>query len=348
MKRIAFTAAAMILTGLFAVSCNRPSSSSGTDASANSTPTAQIVWYGMMPHPYINQVQQGAAKASKDLGVPIDQVVGQEWSQENETANVEALSTKGYKGYSIFPGDAAGANGLFQELTGRGGFVVAYGAEPNLPTPASFTVATDIPGAAAAACEELITLMGDQGNILDVLETVTDVNTKKRRDAVIATVAKHPNVKIIQEISDMTQEDVARNKIEQTLAADAGQIDGVITTGYNPTVAAAGLLSEWNKDATHKRIHFVGIDTDPRVISAIRDGSIDATVAQNPIGHGYISCAILKLMVDGWKPRQQYQFIDAGMVVVTKDNVDTYPDQVQKITDGIMGDLKTKYLTNGQ
>jgi hypothetical protein len=34
--------------------------------------------------------------------------------------------------------------------------------------------------------------------------------------------------------------------------------------------------------------------------------------------------------------------------VVTRDNVDTYPDQVQKITDGIMDDLKTKYLTNGQ
>jgi hypothetical protein len=52
-------------------------------------------------------------------------------------------------------------------------------------------------------------------------------------------------------------------------------------------------------------------------------------------------------MIDGWKPKLPYQFIDAGMVVVTKDNVDTYPDQVQKITDGIMGDLKTKYLVGG-
>ena len=31
-------------------------------------------------------------------------------------------------------------------------FVVAYGAEPALPTPASFTVATDIQGAAETAC----------------------------------------------------------------------------------------------------------------------------------------------------------------------------------------------------
>jgi ribose transport system substrate-binding protein len=346
MKRY-FLFVAILLTAGLAVSCNRGTSSTSSGGTP-APPSAQIVWYGMMPHPYINQVQTGAQQAAKDLGVPIDTVVGQQWSQENETQNVEALSTKGYKAFSIFPGDAAGANGLFQELTSHGLYVVAYGGEPDLPTPASFTVATDIPGAAAAACEKLIQLMGDKGNILNVLETVTDVNTKKRKDAIVAVVARHPNVKIIQEISDMTEEDVARNKIEQTLAADAGQIDGVITTGYNPTVAAAGLLSEWNKDPSHTRIHFVGIDTDSRVIDAIRDGSIDATIAQNPIGHGYISCAILNLMVNGWKPRQAYQFVDAGMVVVTKENVDTYPAEVQKITDGVMADLKTKYLTNGQ
>jgi ribose transport system substrate-binding protein len=333
----------LLLSAVFVASCNRDNN----DASA--TPSVQpIVWYGMMPHPYINQVQAGVEQAEKDLGVPIYKMVGQQRSQENENQNVEALSTKGYKGFSIFPGDASGANGLFQELVSRGQFVVAYGGEPDLPTPASFTVATDIPRAAAAAAEQLIKLMGGRGNILNVLETVTDVNTKKRRDAIIAVVAKHPNVKIIQEISDMTSEDAARDKIKQALAADAGQIDGVITTGYNPTVAAAGLLSEWNKDASHQRIHFVGIDTDSRVIDAIRDGSIDATVAPNPIGQGYISCALLMLMIDGWKPRQPYQFVDSGMVMVTRENVETYPAEFQKITDSILGDLKVKYLSPPQ
>jgi ribose transport system substrate-binding protein len=341
MKRIIGGIGISILAAALCASCGK---GGGTASTSTATTVEPICWYGMMPHPYINQVEIGAANAEKDLGVPIYKSVGQEWSQENETANVEALSTKGYKGYSIFPGDADGANGLFQELVSRGDFVVAYGAEPALPTPASFTVATDIPGAASAACEELISAMGDKGNILDVLETVTDVNTKRRRDAVIATVAKHPNVKIIQEVSDMTDQKVAHGKIELALAAGAGQIDGIIATGYNPTVAAAELLSEWNKDTTHKHIHFVGIDTDPIVIAAIRDGSIDGTVAQNPLGHGYISCAILKLMIDGWKPKLPYQFIDAGMVMVTKDNVDTYPAEVQKITDGVMADLKTKYL----
>jgi ribose transport system substrate-binding protein len=304
-----------------------------------------IAWYGMMPHPYITEVQSGAATAEKDFGTRIYKMVGQEWSQDNESLNVEALSTKGHKAFSIYPGDAAGANGLFAALKRKGQLVVAYGAEPALPTPASFTVATDIKGAAMAACEELIRLMGDKGNILNVLETVTDINTRKRDEGINEVVAKHPNVKIIQTIADMTQVSEATNKIQSALAARGGEIDGVITTGYNPTIAAAAILTEWHKDASHKRIKFVGIDTGPMVIQAIRDGYIDATVAQNPFGHGYISCTILKLMLDGWKPVKDYQFINAGIVFVKKENIDTYPKEVRKITDGIVADLKTKYLT---
>src|SRR5258708_21342117 len=186
--------------------------------------TAPICWYGMMPHPYMTLVQKGVEACAKDYKVNIYTTVGQEWTQANETQNVEALSTRGYKAFSIFPGDPAGANGLFQSLKTRGILVVAFGAEPNLPTPASFTVATDIKGAAMRACEDLIKVIGDQGNILNVLETVTDINTKKRDDGIKEVVAKHPNVHIIQTISDITQQIVALNQLDAAQASYATNI----------------------------------------------------------------------------------------------------------------------------
>ena len=79
---------------------------------------APICWYGMMPHPYMTLVQKGVEACAKDYKVKIYTTVGQEWTQANETQNVEALSTRGYKAFSIFPGDPAGANGLFQSLKG--------------------------------------------------------------------------------------------------------------------------------------------------------------------------------------------------------------------------------------
>lgn len=316
--------------------------------SQSSATVEPVVWYGMMPHPYITEVEVGAKAASADMGFPLLTVVGQEWSQDNENANVKALSTKGHKAFSIFPGDPAGANGLFAELVRNGQAVVAYGAEPNIPTPASFTVATDIHQAATDAAEELVKMMGGKGNILNVLETVTDVNTKVRDDAIIAVAAKHPGVNIIQTISDMSQVSVAKEKIQSALAARGEEIDGIITTGYNPTVAAAAVLTEWHANPAHKRIRYIGIDTGSTVLEAIRNGSIDATVAQNPFGHGYISCALLAKMASGWKPRQDYQFINAGHVVITKENIDTYGTQIRSMTDSIIADLETKYLSPPQ
>jgi ribose transport system substrate-binding protein len=303
-----------------------------------------IVWYGPTAHPYVNEVRLGVEAAERDHGVGIRKEVGQEWTQDNENANVKALSTKGHRAFSIYPGDPAGANGLFGQLVDNGQMVVAYGAEPNLPTPAVFTVATDIKGAAMVAAEELVKMLGETGNILNVLETVTDINTKKRDEGITEVVGKYPDVHIVQTISDMFQISVAKEKIQSALAARGEEIDGIITTGYNPTVAAAAILTEWHKDPTRKRIRFIGIDTDPTVLQAIRDGHIDATIAQNPFGHGYISATILKLMLDGWIPRRDYQFINAGIVVVTGENLDTYGDEVRAATDRILTDVKTKYL----
>jgi ribose transport system substrate-binding protein len=307
-----------------------------------------IVWYGMAPHPYITEVASGAERAERETGVKVLRTVGQQWTQENENINIEALSTKGHKGFSIYPGDPAGANALFSQLKSRGQLVVAYGAEPNLPTPVPFLVATDIKGAAMAATEKLIEFMGGKGRILNVLETVTDINTKKRDDGIKEIVARHPGVEIIQTISDMIQVSEATTKIQSALAARANEIDGIIATGYNPTIAAAAVLTEWHKTPSHRRIRFIGIDTGPTVLQAIRDGYIDATVAQNPPCHGYISCMLLTLMLDGWKPRNDYRFIDAGIVVVTKANIDTYAADLHKVTEAIAANLKISYLIRPQ
>jgi ribose transport system substrate-binding protein len=303
-----------------------------------------IVWYGNAAHPYIEEVRTGVEAYARDSGVAIYRTVGQEWTQDNQNQNVEALSTRGHRSFALYPSDPAGANGLFTLLTKRGCRIVAFGAEPELPTPASFTIATDISEAARVATRELIRLMGGRGRILNALEAVTDVNTVKRDRAIREVVAEHPEVEIVQTLSDMIQIGEATTKLQSALAARGESLDGIIATGFNPTVAAAAILTEWHKDPRHKRIRFVGIDTDTTVLQAIREGAIDATVAQNPFGHGYVSGAILDRMEQGWTPRETYQFIDSGLVVVRRANLDTFSADVRAVTDRLLEELPTRYL----
>jgi len=316
----------------------------GVNLTQRSNSVEAIVWYGNAAHPYIEAVREGVEAFAREREATIYLTVGQEWTQDNQNQNVEALSTRGYRGFALYPADPAGANGLFTLLTNRAGHVVAFGAEPSLPTPASFTVATDIREAARVATRELIRLMGGSGRILNVLEAVTDVNTVKRDEGIREVVEAQPGVEIIQTISDMMQIGEAMTKIQSALAARGEAIDGIIATGFNPTVATAAILTEWHKDPRHKRIRFIGIDTDETVLRAIRDGAVDATVAQNPYGHGYVSCVLLELLGQGWSPRQPYQFIDAGIIVVNRDNLDTFAVDIRRVTDRLLEELKTRYL----
>lgn len=306
------------------------------------TGTKKIVWYGLMVHPYFEQVKQGVEAFEKDTGVSVKKQIGQEATQNNESANVEALAAQGYRGFAIYPGDASAANGLYQELTGNGCVVVSFGAPTQTPSPASFCVATDVKAAAAQATEALIDFMGGKGRILNVLELVEDPNTQLRKQGIEETVAKHPGVTIAQTIAGMTSIEESTSKIQDALSAQIGQLDGVLCTGYTPTVAAATILSEWRHDPKHTQVHFVGIDTDEVVLKAIRAGDIDGTLAQNPYAHGYVSCKLVSLLLDGLKPRPSAYFVDTGTVLVTKENVDTYPQEVAAITRRILKDLRTK------
>jgi len=317
----------------------------GGGGEANNAPDEKkIVWYALMVHPYVEEVQKGVIGYERDTGTTIKRQIGQDWTQDNENANVEPLAAQGYKGFSLYPADASAANGLYEELVANGAYVVSYGAPTVLPTPASFCVATDVKQAAYEATEALIGFMGGEGNVLNVLELVEDPNTILRKEGVEAAVAKYPDVQIIQEIAGMESIETSTAKIQDALSARIEEIDGVICTGYTPTVAAATILSEWNGTEGNRRISFVGIDTDQVVLDAIGRGDIDATVSQNPYGHGYITCALLSYLLDGWKANPDEYFINSGTVLVTKGNVDSFQDEIMGITRDIMGKLETKYL----
>lgn len=312
---------------------------------AASTELESVVLYEPLPHPYCTAVGNGAVAFAKDSGVSVRVVVGQEPTQANVNTNIESLFTLGYRAFAIYPVDPAGSKGLFSRLTEGGRLVVAYGAQPEKGTATPFAVATDTHAAATLAAEKLVELLGGQGRILNVLESLTDANTPIRQAAIEAVVAKYPRVQIVQTVGDVTTEQKAREKIESALVARGGEIDAVICTGYTTTVAAAVLLAEHNRKPGAKRIRFVGLDTDERVLAAIREGAIDMTLAQNPHGHGYISCALLSLMLEGWVPKSAYQFIDSGCVPVTRENLDTFQAEIERMTTTIVGELRTKYLT---
>lgn len=333
MKRITVLLLAFVLTAAF-ISITLVG---GTTQAAAAE--YKIAWFAPIPHPYFESVRKGIEAWEKATGIEVKKVIGQEWTQENENENVEALAAQGYKAFFIYPTDPTAANGLYQELVDRGIYVVNFGAKTTEPTPASSYVGTDIRQAALDAAEKMCELLNYKGEILNVLEVIADANTILRKDAIEEVVAKYPDIRIIREIADMQTVEESMEKIQNAFSAQIAEIDGVICTGFTTTIAATSILSEYHQ--SHDRyIHFVGIDDDPTVLDAIKKGWIDTTVAQNPWGTGYVSAEVCKRLLDGWTPKPDGYPIYAGHAFVTKDNVDKYFDELVDITMKIVDNLE--------
>ena len=68
-----------------------------------------------------------------------------------------------------------------------------------------------------------------------------------------------------------------------------------MTSAYVPSTVAATAL----RNLGDKRIKMVGIDDDPIVLDAIKDGFLVGTMAQNPYGQAYIGAQVLGMLVNG-------------------------------------------------
>ena len=194
------------------------------------------------------------------------------------------------------------------------------------------------------AAEELIAAMGGKGNIINVLEVLEDPNTVLRKQGIEEVVAKYPDVTIIQEVAGIGNLEEAVQKVGDALSANIDKVDGILATGYTPSVAIAQVLSEYKEKGGERAIHAVGIDTDEVVMQAIKDGVMDGTIVQNPYGHGYLSMLLLQYLSEGYTPRADVYFVDAGFAYASQANLETYSEDILAVTEQIKAELLDKYL----
>jgi ribose transport system substrate-binding protein len=67
------------------------------------------------------------------------------------------------------------------------------------------------------------------------------------------------------------------------------------------------------------KVRFVGFDTSPKLVDAMRKGLMDATVVQDPINMGYLAVKTLNAHLEGRAVAKQ---IDTGATLVTRDSMD--------------------------
>ena len=114
-----------------------------------------------------------------------------------------------------------------------------------------------------------------------------------------------------------------------------------MTSAYIPSTVSATAL----RNLGDKRIKMVGIDDDPIVLDAIKDGFLTGTMAQNPYGQAYIGAQVLSYLKQGCTRKADAPtYVDSVTLLISEKNLTTYKDDVKTLTQQISKDFASKYL----
>ena len=305
----------------------------------------RIAFYWPAPNPFIDDVKVGVDAFSEKFGVETTVMIGTEWSQDEETAKVEALAAQGYKYIAVFPLDSSGAKGLYEELVANGISVISFASTPGDDAAHAAYVGLDFYKEGKTVCEAAIDLLPDKkGNILNVLELVEDINTIHRKQGIEDAIAAADGVELVQEISDIHNTAEATQKIQDALAANINDIDAMIATGYTTTIGIATVLDDYYASGGKRKIIGGGIDTGIEVLNGIKAGTMNYTFAQNPYGIGYLTCMIFKNISEGWQMKPDKKFVDVRLAYIDASSVDDFIAVQDKVTQEIVETLKTEYM----
>ena len=141
------------------------------------------------------------------------------------------------------------------------------------------------------AVEDYIKAQGLKGGIVDVRETQGDAN--KALDVSSAMLAAYPEINIIL-----------------SFTGEGG-------------ASAAQSAAEVGRD-----VCIIGMDDSDLTLTAIKNGTEYASMAQNCYKWGYYSTKMAFLAAVDRLNEMESTKIDSGVVMITKDNADTYSDEL--------------------
>ncbi len=167
--------------------------------------------------------------------------------------------------------------------------------------------------------ERLAEVLGGRGKVVLLRYAEGSESTMEREEGFLAALKRFPDIEVTVSnryggATASSAQDAAMNLIDKVREAD-----GLFCPNESTTM---GMLLALRQNGLAGKKRFVGFDTSPPLLAALRKGEIDGLVAQNPTRMGYLGVKSAVAAVRGEPVEAR---IDTGCLVVTADTIET-PD----------------------
>jgi ribose transport system substrate-binding protein len=274
-------------------------------------------------HVFWQSIHAGAQKAGTDLGVSIIwRGPLREDDRDAQVSEVEGFVSRGISGICLAPLDETALVPPVQEAVRQKIPVVIFDSGLKSDDYVSF-VATDNVRGGQLGGQRLAESIGKKGKVILLRYAEGHDSTGKREQGFLDAMKQYPGIDVVSS-NQYGGADVegAYKKAEALLSTfkkpdGSLGIDGIFTPNESVSFAMLRVLQD---NGWAGKVKFVGFDASPNLVKGLREGGLDAIVVQDPVRMGYTA---VETMVKHLKGQPVEKWIDTGVKVATKDNMDT-------------------------
>ena len=273
--------------------------------------------------------QVGAADAAKELGPKYNAEVQLEIRTPNDedatkqAEAIEALARMGAQGIAVSCSEANTVTPSIDKAVSRGVQVMCFDSDaPNSKRFAYY--GTDDKSCGERTVDVLAKAMGEKGTIAILAGNQSAPNLQNRVAGAKEALKKYPNMKLNEPgvFYHVETPEKAAEAVQQAQNANPG-IQGWAMIGGWPLFTANAL--KWPAGS----IKVVAVDALPAQLGYVKDGYVEALLAQDCYGWGTKSVEILLDKIVKNQSPPDVKVIDP-LTMVTKENVDSYAENWKK------------------
>ncbi|MFL5341438.1 MAG: sugar-binding protein [Gemmataceae bacterium] len=295
---------ALLLPLAFLPACN---STTGT-AGGGSGSGPLVAFISNNPENFWSIAEKGTQKAAAEFGVRVEFRRPGTGAADEQRRIIEDLLSKGVKAIAISPNDSANKMAFFKEINERVPLIAVDNDIPDVSARRCY-LGTDNVTAGKAVGKLIKQSLPRGGKVMIFVGKLDSQNAIERRLGVVTELAggeekckaqleqlkanKYPITFGQHEILGTMTDDAKREncmiKAQDTLAKYPDVNCMVGLWAYNPPAILDAVKSA---DKIGK-VTIIGFDEDEQTLAGIKDGSVAATVVQDPYNFGYESVKIM-------------------------------------------------------
>ncbi|MCM1988729.1 ribose ABC transporter substrate-binding protein RbsB [Oceanirhabdus seepicola] len=272
LKKLSCLAVSMILAvGLFA-GCAKPENGGNGEKAKDTQKIGMVL--STLNNPFFVSMKEGAQKKADELGYDLI-VLDSKDDATTERANVEDLVQQGVAVLLINPTDSDAVGNSIMVANDSDIPVITVDRGANTGEVLSH-IASDNTAGGKLAAEYMLELLGGKGNLVELQGIPGASATRERGAGFHSVVDDKDDVKVVSSQPADFDRQKGLNVMENIIQATP-EFDGVFAHNDEMALGALQALSSAGKDVV-----IIGFDGTADAVKAVEDGTMEATVAQQP------------------------------------------------------------------